>query len=63
MSRRACLLALWLYAIAAAGDFAFHLYADRRPGEDWLTAANLTVAFSASLFWPVDIVAQLLLAR
>jgi hypothetical protein len=63
MSRRASLVALWLYAIAMAGDFAFHLDADRRQGQPWLTPAAFAVAFSASLFWPVDLIVQLLLAR
>jgi hypothetical protein len=63
MSQRAWLIVLWLYAIAAAADFAVHLNADRRVGGAWLSAANLAVAFSASLFWPVDGVAQLLLPR
>jgi hypothetical protein len=61
MSRRAWLVGLWLYAIAVAADFAIHLEADRRAGEAWLTPANLAVALSASLFWPVDAVARLLL--
>ena len=63
MSRRGWLIVLWLYAIVAAADFALHLAADRQAGPDWLNPANLTVAFSAALFWPADIVAQLLLAR
>ena len=63
MSRAAWLAVLWLYAAAAAGDFALHLDADRRADRDWLAPASLAVAFSASLFWPVDIVARLLLAR
>jgi hypothetical protein len=61
MSRRAWLIVLWLYAAGAAADCAVHLVADRRTGGAWPTAANLAVAFSASLFWPIDGVAQLLL--
>ena len=62
MRRRAWLIGLWLYAIAAAGDFALHLNAGRRAGENWLDPANLAVAVSAGLFWPVDLVAQWLLS-
>ena len=63
MSRRVWLIVLWLYAIAAVADMAAHLGADRRAGENWLRPAPLAVAFSAGLFWPVDLVAQLLLSR
>jgi hypothetical protein len=62
MSRRAWLAGLSLYAIAAAADIAVHLNADRRAGENWLAPASLAVAVSAGLFWPADLVAQLLLA-
>ena len=63
MSRRAWLVVLWLYAIAVAGDFALHLNADAKAGESWFAPDNLAVAFAASLFWPLDGVAHLLLAR
>jgi hypothetical protein len=63
LSRRVWLVALSLYAIAAVADVAVHLGADRRTSRDWLTPANLAVAVSASLFWPVDLAARLLLAR
>jgi hypothetical protein len=63
MRRRLWLVGLWLYAIATAADVAAHLNADRRAGENWLSPANLAVAISASLFWPVDLVAQKLLGR
>lgn len=62
-SRRVWLVALCLYALAAAADVALHLNEHRRAGRDWFTPANLAVAVSASLFWPIDLVAQLLLAR
>jgi hypothetical protein len=63
MSRRLWLVGLWLYAVAAAADIAVHLNADRRAGENWLSPANIAVAISAGLFWPVDLVAQRLLTR
>ena len=63
MSRRVWLAALWLYAIAAASDMTLHLSEDARAGQDWRAPDNLVVAFSAGLFWPVDLLAQRLLAR
>jgi hypothetical protein len=63
MSRRVWLVGLCLYAIAAAADMAVHLDADRRAGGGWLNPPNLAVAFSAALFWPLDLVAHQLLAR
>ncbi len=56
-------MALCLYALAAAADVAAHLGEHRRAGRDWLAPANLAVAVSAGLFWPIDLVAQLLVAR
>jgi len=63
LSRPVWLVALSVYALAAVADVAAHLAADRQAGGDWLTPANLIVAASASLFWPVDLVAQSLLAH
>ena len=63
MSRRAWLIVLCLYALAAVADFAVHLNAARLAAENWLAPGTLAVAFSASLFWPLDIIAKLLLAR
>jgi hypothetical protein len=63
MIRRVALVALWLYAIAAAADIAVHLNDDRQRGPGWLAPANLAVAVSAGLFWPIDLVARRLLAR
>jgi hypothetical protein len=63
MSGRVWLVALWLYALAAVVDVAVHLDEHQRAGRDWLSPANLAVAVSAGLFWPIDLVAQLLLAR
>jgi hypothetical protein len=57
------LIALCLYALAVAADIAVHLDEHRRAGSGWLTAPNLAVAVSAGLFWPIDLVAQLLRAR
>jgi hypothetical protein len=63
MSRRAWLIALCLYAAAAATDFGVHLRADSHAGQDWRDPGNLAVAFSAGLFWPADLIAALLLPR
>ena len=63
MRRRVWLAALWLYAILAVADTAVHLNEDRLAGQDWRAPDNLAVAVSAGLFWPVDLVAKVLLAR
>jgi len=63
MSRRAWLIGLSLYAIAGVADAAIFLHHEARAGEDWWSADNLAVAFSAGLFWPVDLVAKSLLGR
>jgi len=63
MSRRLWLLALLVYALAAVVDAGRHLSEHRREGGVWLSPAILAVAVSAGLFWPIDIVAQPLLAR
>ena len=63
VGRRVWLVALWLYAIAAGADVAFHLNEDRLAGQDWRAPDNLAVAVSAGLFWPIDLVARQLLAR
>lgn len=63
MSRRVWLVGLWLYAILAAADAAVHLRADTLSGQDWRAPDNLAVAVAAGLFWPVDLVARLLLVR
>jgi hypothetical protein len=62
-ARRLWLAALFLYAVAAFADFGAHLAADSQACRDWHDAAHLTVAFSAGLFWPVDLVAEYLLSR
>ncbi len=63
LRRRVWLVALWLYALAAAVDIAGHLTQHHRAGREWLAPAPIIVAISAGLFWPVDLVAQLLLER
>ena len=62
-SRRLWLAALVLYGAAGLADMSARLAAERRAGHDWHDPAHLTVAFSAGLFWPVDLVAGHLLSR
>jgi uncharacterized protein (DUF2344 family) len=61
MSRRAWLIGLCLYGFAGSVDFAYHLIADFRSADRTVKYAELPVAYSAALFWPVDIVAMALL--
>ncbi len=63
VGRRVWLVGLCLYAIAGAADATIFLRNEARTGEDWWTPDNLAVAFSAGLFWPVDLVARSLLVR
>jgi hypothetical protein len=58
--RRACLAALLLYGIAAGLDVAQHLADDRYSGNQDIEFPEIAVAFSAGLFWPVDLVAKAL---
>ena len=61
--RSAWLAALLLYALAAGGDFAYHLIQDLRTGNEAIAASDIAVAFSAAVFWPVDLIVMALLAR
>ncbi|MBV9198191.1 MAG: hypothetical protein JO320_12745 [Alphaproteobacteria bacterium] len=58
----AWLAALLLYGLAASGDFAFHLVENLRTGNEAIEVSEVAVAFSAALFWPVDLIAMSLLA-
>ena len=60
--RSAWLAALLFYALAASGDFAYHLTEDLRTGNRAIELSQLPVAFSAALFWPVDLIAMWLLS-
>ena len=61
--RRLWAAALLLYAAIGLGDMGMHLRDGVRSGLAWSAPANLTVAFSAGLFWPADLVARALLSR
>ena len=63
MRRRAWLVGLCLYALGIAADLACHLIDDLRSGDQVIEFSELAVAFSAALFWPVDIVAMALFAN
>ncbi|TMJ61947.1 MAG: hypothetical protein E6G83_18675 [Alphaproteobacteria bacterium] len=60
--RSAWLAAILFYALAASGDFAYHLIEDLRTGNDAIDFSDITVAFSAAVFWPIDLIAMALLA-
>jgi hypothetical protein len=49
-----------LYGLAAGGDFAYHLIEDVRTGNDAIEISDVAVAFSAAVFWPVDLIAMAL---
>jgi hypothetical protein len=54
--------ALLFYALAASGDFAYHLIEDLHTGDQAIEFSEILVALSAAVFWPVDLVAMALLA-
>jgi hypothetical protein len=62
MRRRAWLVGLCLYGLGAGIDLAYHLIDDLRSGNQTIEFSEFAVAFSAALFWPIDIVAMALLA-
>jgi hypothetical protein len=57
------LAALVFYGVAAAGDFAYHMIEARHAGHQAIELFELPVAYSAALFWPLDLVAMALLPR
>ena len=61
MGQRAALIGLWLYALGGCVDFAYHMTWGAPRASIWYS--NLPVAFSAAVFWPVDLVAMALLAN
>ena len=63
MHRRVWLAALLLYGAVATGDFAYHLIDDLHTGDQAIEYADVAVAFSAALFWPLDLIAMALLAE
>jgi hypothetical protein len=59
--RRIWLAALVLYGVGIGVDIACHLADDLSSGNRMIEYSEVAVAFSAGLFWPVDIVATALL--
>jgi hypothetical protein len=57
MRRRAWLIGLWLYGAAACVDFAYHWIVDVHRPDQTISYTEIPVAYSAALFWPVDVVA------
>jgi|GEM_PF-2309487 hypothetical protein len=53
--------ALCLYAAAGLGDAALHIREEHAAPAGRFAPGHLAVAFAAGLFWPVDLVAQVLL--
>jgi len=51
-----------LYGLVAGIDFAHHLIGDLRTGDQIIEFSEVAVAFSAALFWPIDVIAMSLLA-
>jgi hypothetical protein len=51
-----------LYGLAAGIDFAYHLIGDLRTRDEIIEFSEVAVAFSAALFWPIDVIAMSLLA-
>jgi hypothetical protein len=51
-----------LYGVAAGLDVARHLTDDVYSGNQEIEFPEIAVAFSAGLFWPVDLVAKALLS-
>jgi hypothetical protein len=60
--QRLWLAALCLYAAAGLADMSVHLVTEHK-NRDSTGPYYLPVAFAAGLFWPADLVAQVLLAR
>jgi hypothetical protein len=60
--RRVSAWILGLYAAGIAADFLFHLYLAQQIGDRRISASDLAVAVTASLFWPADILFRLMLA-
>ena len=60
--RSAWLAAILFYALAGSGDFAYHLIEDLSTGNQAIEVSDVAVAFSAAVFWPVDLIAMALLA-
>jgi hypothetical protein len=61
MGRHIWLIGVCFYGLAACVDFAYHFAHDVRRADQTIQFSEIPVAFSAALFWPVDVVARSLL--
>jgi hypothetical protein len=61
MGRHVWLIGLCFYGLVACVDFAYHFGHDVRRADQTIQFSEIPVAFSAALFWPVDVVARSLL--
>ena len=61
MGGRAWPIALCFYGLVGCVDFTYHVTHNVRSAEGAVKYSELPVAFSAALFWPLDIVAMALL--
>jgi hypothetical protein len=61
MRSRVLMWMFWVYLVACAADFGWHLYVFKTTGDLIVEADEVIEAMQASLFWPVDLVAQGLL--
>jgi hypothetical protein len=55
----------WLLGFYAAGialDFLFHLYLAQQIGDRRISLSDVMVGFTASLFWPADILFRTMLS-
>ena len=62
IGQRLWLAGLLLYGLGTGIDFAYHLIGDLRTGDQMIEFSEVAVAFSAALFWPIDVIAMSLLA-
>ena len=60
--RSVWLAALLLYGLGVGADFTYHLIEDLHTGNEAIEVSEVAVAFSAAVFWPVDLIAMSLLA-
>jgi len=61
MGPRIWLIGVYVYGFVACVDFAYHFGHDVRRADRTIQFSEIPVAFSAALFWPVDVVARSLL--
>jgi hypothetical protein len=63
LRHRLWLVGMSLYALAAAADSGYHLHDGFTSGDGEVEFSEFAVAYSAGLFWPLDLIAMALLGR